>query len=103
MSTRQKPNPAESHTDPYAGYTAILLTAVVISLFGLLAVHSIVLSKIGNTPGHLDESISELSFISHYLSTMNDQLSALNSAVTGAITATVQPAPNAVFTMTANR
>ena len=104
MSTRQNPDVAESRTSPpsYAGYTAILLTALVASLFGLLAVHGIMLSKIEDAPSHLDESLSELRFIGNYLSTMNNQLSALNSAVTrGPLTVTVEPASFAVFTMTA--
>ena len=101
----EQPNRPEKRqsSSPYGTYTAVLFTALVALLFGILIAHSVMVSKIADTPKSVAAALSTLHSDLSYLRSINSELDSLNSKMRTMIpsTVTVAPALFATFTMTA--
>jgi hypothetical protein len=107
MSTTEDSALPESRANPPTQpspryFTAILLTALVALLLGILVTHGIMVSKIADAPQQLEESLGSLH---SDLSNINSQLEFVASAIrAGSPTVlTITPAIGATFTMSTAR
>ncbi|KIM46794.1 hypothetical protein M413DRAFT_440364 [Hebeloma cylindrosporum] len=105
----EKPNHPESgrpsERSPYPLYTAILFTALIALLFGILIAHGVLASKIADGPKVVAEAVKSLGSDLSYLRSINSELDLLNSKMRTMIPSTVTVAPGlfATFTMAAGR
>jgi len=93
----QQPNRPESRP---SSYTAVLLTAVVALLLGMLIAQSITAAKVADTPKAVAAAVQTLDADLRILTSISDELSALSRQIE---TVVVEPAVLATFTATAAR
>jgi len=98
----EQPNTPESRPSS-SPYTAVLFTALVALIFGILIAHSVMVANIADTPKVVAQALNTLHADLSYLRSINSELGSLNNGLRTALpsTVTVTPALFATFTVTA--
>jgi hypothetical protein len=106
MSSKDSEQPKHPESRPSgSSYAAVLLTAVVVLLFGILIAQSFTAAKVADTPKAVAAALKTLDADLRMLSSINSELDSLNRQIRTIVpsTVTVKPALEATFTVTAGR